>query len=253
MDPTIGNLSSAAGVVTLTLFLVALLKPYLARAPKLSTVPTWIYTIGVAVGLTLLANLVFKTLPGDWRQLLLGVINGVLAAGARNIAANVGTTVQESHGSNEPSRFTFGGSTPLIALLILFPVFAGGCTSKPFTLGVSQLGPVLANHAADYAGRDPSLPELDRAQRLGQAMKLQAVTSDVKAIDVETTAAAWTPVKPWLSDYSEHDPAMIADPYWLLLRRGQIQSMDTLIDAERRRRAILLPPIYLPPATQPVH
>jgi hypothetical protein len=138
----------------------------------------------------------------------------------------------------------------VIAFLLILPVIATGCTSKPFQYGVSKLGPVLANEAADYAGRDPNLPEIDRAVRMSQAMKLKAQTSDANTVTLETTEAAWNPVKPWLGNYSESDPLLLMDPAWLALRREEINSMDGLISAERLRRSLLFP---LTPATQPVH
>lgn len=82
VDISVRNLTSLAVVVTATVFIVELLKGWLASVPVLSRLPVWAYGGAVASVLVLIGNRVTGTLPGPLLELLLdGYLKGALASG----------------------------------------------------------------------------------------------------------------------------------------------------------------------------
>lgn len=59
---------SSAGIVIATIFVVSGLKRVLGNVPGASSIPTWIYAIGVSLILTVIARQVFGTMPGPFVQ-----------------------------------------------------------------------------------------------------------------------------------------------------------------------------------------
>ena len=84
-DPTAIDFAwytSVGGIVTVTTFLVHLLKRVLARARWLGEVPSWGYAILIAVVLTFLTNQVWHTIEGNfWEVAQKAVVFAALASG----------------------------------------------------------------------------------------------------------------------------------------------------------------------------
>lgn len=74
--------TSVTGVVAGTAFIVAILKRALANVSGLNAVPTWVYAVAVAFGLTLVGGFITKTLPGSvWQNAAQAVIWAASASG----------------------------------------------------------------------------------------------------------------------------------------------------------------------------
>lgn len=81
MDPSISiDLSSVAGIVTLTLALVHYLKPRLGRITFLQEFPLAVYVVAVSGGLTWLAHDVLHKLDGDLVSLIIQAVVSAMAA-----------------------------------------------------------------------------------------------------------------------------------------------------------------------------
>ena len=111
------QMGTVTGIVVLAMGIVQVLKLLLAKYKLgiVSDLPTPLLCVGVSMGLTLLASLVLKTLPGEWYNLLW---QAVLASGT---ASGFFTWLKEPLDS--PSK-TVSRMVPLLLPLLLI----GGCT-----------------------------------------------------------------------------------------------------------------------------
>lgn len=106
MDPAtisvVNVFGSLAGIIATTMLLIGIGKRFVGNWPVVSAVPTWVYAIVIAVGLTLAANHL-GVLVGPLGDLVLQAI--VLAAAASGFrewfAAGLTTPIRESSAAKE--------------------------------------------------------------------------------------------------------------------------------------------------------
>jgi len=74
--------TSIAGVVAATVFLVSGAKRVFGNMPFMATIPTWLYAVVIALGLTYVCSQVLGTLPGVfWQLAWQAVQNAAIATG----------------------------------------------------------------------------------------------------------------------------------------------------------------------------
>lgn len=133
-DLSLASLTSVGSVVTLTLFLIGVLKPSIATTAYLSRVPLWLYTVALSIGLTFLANRVYQTLPGDFGQLAMqGLVSALVAMGSRAVGRNATKPASESAPSPQDDDDdrdqppTAGPGAMLVLACALVATSVGGC------------------------------------------------------------------------------------------------------------------------------
>lgn len=75
-----GNLSSVAGIIVVTTFLMQYIKQWVGTVDYLKKVPTFMYVLAVSLLLTVIANKYMHTLSGSLPQLLYSTASAALAA-----------------------------------------------------------------------------------------------------------------------------------------------------------------------------
>jgi hypothetical protein len=81
--------SSIAGIVAATIVLVEILKHFCGNLPWFGKVPTWLYAVGIAIALTMVAHMGLKTLAGNDLELLTqAVMLAAVASGFKEWISN---------------------------------------------------------------------------------------------------------------------------------------------------------------------
>ena len=89
--------SSIAGIVALTIILVEVVKRSLGNVAWLSQVPTWLYAVLISAGLTAIAHIWLKTLPGTDIDLYSQAVgSAALASGIKEWVANINKPLSAS-------------------------------------------------------------------------------------------------------------------------------------------------------------
>jgi len=162
MAPTLTEqLGTITAIVALALGFVQVLKMLLMKYKVgiVNSLPTWLICVGVSMGLTLLANLVLKTLPGQWYDLLW---QAALAAGT---ASGFYSWFAKPMDSPEKKSKTFKTVPFLVAGLVLPLVLStSGCT------GLSS-GQKYIISCQSYAATANTLAVLVKAGEFGTADK----------------------------------------------------------------------------------
>lgn len=78
IDPS--SFSSVAGIIVATTFLMQYVKTAIGQVSYLKKVPTFVYVVLVSLTLTVIANQVLHTLPGDLKTLLYSTASAALAS-----------------------------------------------------------------------------------------------------------------------------------------------------------------------------
>lgn len=101
MDPIVIDpstaLGSIAGIVTLTIAIVHLIKRQAGDTPFLRGIPAWLYAVAVSALLTVIAHAVLHSIEGELPVLLVqGVLSAVLASGTIEIVRNWNKPIAET-------------------------------------------------------------------------------------------------------------------------------------------------------------
>lgn len=91
--PPPGTLASIGGIIGLTALIVELLKRNGAQWPVVKDTPTWFISVIVATALVVVARYVLHTMDGNFGEMVMNVIVGVVGANAgQAILTNLNAT-----------------------------------------------------------------------------------------------------------------------------------------------------------------
>lgn len=186
IDPTILSVSSIAAVIMATLMIVQFfIKPIFGNLPKMSQIPMVVYVVVVSLILTIFANKVLKTLPGDNVYLLVfqAFMSALASSGLYKLPSSIQSVGSVTNSSGpSASIFTLAFCTTMLMAI------ASGCShaSSAFYQGVKAQWPPIEKTYNRYVDADPTLSAQDKA-----VLKESAATMD-KLIAVEGGAQAPT-------------------------------------------------------------
>lgn len=172
---SIMQLTSLPVVIGAAIFLTYLAKYYLADVRGLNRLPTWIYTCVIAAVLTLVANRVTGTLPGNVGVLIVdAIINAAIASGLRAIVQGFRDKLGDSDTAQKKRDDAGAGSVSGKSWAWLLPLLLAG------TLGLGAIG------CASAGGLVTPAPTVDQVQAVrNQAGVLATATREAAALAVD--------------------------------------------------------------------
>lgn len=164
-------LTSVAGVVLATIFILQVLKGTIAQVRWLNAIPTWLYAVIVSFGLTALSALVLHMLTGDfWTLAWQAVVMAATASGFyewwKNKTKPIAAAGAPTLPAIDPARFA--KSLLLIAALGLG--FSPGCTALHHTTSTPTV-------------EQQSLTDLHRTAQI--AKRAGEIVSEVQQLEIK--------------------------------------------------------------------
>lgn len=125
------QLTTTAGVIGLTIFVVGVLKKIFGEMAFFKRVPIFVYVAIVALVVTFVANQWTQTLPGDLKTVLWESLKAALAAsGFYTWMTGSGMkSLGDVASSNKSDGSSIYGKLPIVALCLILPVGVAGCQS----------------------------------------------------------------------------------------------------------------------------